>query len=59
MKYKLYRAEYEDDNFEFINAKSDSDALNEAWGTELEEQHGSLFNLFLLDKNDEVIKTIL
>lgn len=51
-----YKAEYENDNFEMILADSDKDALKEAF--ENEEEHGTLFNVYLLNDNDKEIKTI-
>lgn len=51
-----YRAEFEDDNFEMILADSDNEAFEKA--QEMEEEFGTLFNVFLLDDNDEVIKTV-
>ena len=52
-----YKAEFEDDNFEMILAGSDKEALESAF--DMEEECGTLFNLFLLDDKDNEIKTIL
>ena len=54
---KNYKAEYEDDEFELIDAESDSEALNEA--EEYESEHGCVFNLFEIDENYDEIRTIL
>lgn len=54
---KNYKAEFEDDNFELIDAENDTEALNEAW--EFEDEHGTLFNLFEIDKNDDIIRTVM
>lgn len=51
-----YRAEYEDERFEMILADNDNEAFEKA--QEMEEEFGTLFNLFLLDDNDEVTKTV-
>ena len=51
-----YRAEFEDDNFEMILADNDNEAFEKA--QEMEGEFGTLFNLFLLDDNDNEISTI-
>lgn len=51
-----YRAEYEDERFEMILADNDNEAFEKA--QEMEEEFGTLFNVFLLDDNDEVTKTV-
>lgn len=51
-----YKAEYEDYNFELILADSDNEAFDEA--KEMEKEHGILFNLFLLDENDDEVRTV-
>ena len=51
-----YRAEFEDDNFEMILADDDKEAFEKA--LEMEEEFGTLFNVFLLDENDNEIATI-
>lgn len=53
---KTYRAELEDDNFEIILAENDNDALKQYW--ELEEQGHELFNLFELDENYDIVRTL-
>ena len=52
-----YKAEYETSEMELITADNDSEALEKAW--EQEEEFGCLFNLSLLDDNDNIIKTII
>ena len=54
--YMWYRAEFEDDNFEMILADDDKEAFEKA--LEMEEEFGTLFNVFLLDENDNEIATI-
>ena len=51
-----YKAEFEDCNFEMILADNDNDAVENAF--ELEEEHGTLFNVFLLDDNDNEVRTV-
>lgn len=51
-----YKAEYELDEFQLILAENDNQALEIAYDNESE--FGTLFNLFLLDENDNEIKTI-
>lgn len=51
-----YRAEFEDDNFEMILADNDREATEQAY--DLEEEHGIVFNLFLLDDNDNEVRTV-
>ena len=51
-----YRAEFEDENFEMILADSDNEAFEKA--DEMQEEHGTLYNVFALDENDNEIKTV-
>lgn len=51
-----YKAEYEDDRFEMILADNDNDAIDIALDNE--EEFGTLFNVFLLDENDNEVKMI-
>ena len=51
-----YRAEFEDDNFEMILADNDTEAFKQA--TDMEEEKGTLFNIFLLDDNDNEVRTV-
>ncbi len=54
---RTYKAEYEDDEIEvFGYCSTDDEALDEAFS--FEDEHGTLFNLFELDDNYEVIRTI-
>jgi len=55
--YKSYKAEYEDDNLEWFNADTENEAITYAFS--LEKEHGGLFNLTLLDENDDDLKTII
>jgi len=53
-----YQAEYEDNGMEvFSYPENDEEALEEAYSHE--DEHGILFNLFLLNENDDIIKTII
>lgn len=54
---KTYRAEIENDNFEIILADDENDALKQYW--QLEDEGHELFNLFELDDDYNIIKTIL
>lgn len=55
---RLYRAEYADEDvMEIILADNDMDALSEAW--EMEKEHGTLFNLALLDEEYNIIREVL
>ena len=51
-----YRAEFEDDNFEMILADSDNEAFEKA--KEMEEEKGTLFNVFLLDDDYNELRTV-
>lgn len=53
---KHYKAEYEDDEFELIDADSDSKAFFTA--EDYEDEHGCLFNLFEIDNNYDEIRTV-
>ena len=55
---QIYRADYANEAvFEIIIADSEQEALDEA--IEYESEHGTLFNLDLLDDDYNVVKTIL
>lgn len=54
---KIYKAEFEDDEIEILEAYTDNEACNESW--KLEKEHGSLFNLYLLDDDYNEIETII
>ena len=51
-----YRAEFEDENFEMVLADNDNEAFEQA--KEMEEEHGILFNVFLLDDDNNEIRTV-
>ena len=51
-----YRAEFEDENFEMVLADSDNEAFEKA--KEMEEEHGTLFNVFLLDDDYNEVRTV-
>lgn len=54
---KMYKAEYADENMEvFSYCDNDEEAMKEA--ESYENEHGMLFNLFELDENYEVIRTV-
>ena len=51
-----YKAEFEEDRFEMILADNDQEAFDKAF--ELEDEYGTLFNVFALDENDNEIRTV-
>jgi hypothetical protein len=51
-----YRAEFEDDNMEVLTARTNEEATEQAF--ELEKEHGTLFNVTLLDDNYNDVETI-
>lgn len=52
----MYKAEYEDENFEIIYANSDTEAMREA--EDYEKIHRIVFNLFELDEYCNKIRMI-
>lgn len=55
---RLYKAEYEDDEMEvFSFCDTDEEALKEAY--DYEAEHGTLFNLFEVNEDYEIIRTIV
>ena len=52
----MYKAEYEDENFEIIYASNDSEAIAEA--NEYEEEHGIVFNVYEINENYEEIRFV-
>ena len=52
----MYKAEYEDENFEIIHADNDREAMKEA--EKYEEEHGIVFNLFEIDENYDEVRTV-
>ena len=53
---KMYKAVYEDEEFEIIYADNDNEAMKEADRYEIE--HGIVFNLFEIDENYDEIRTV-
>lgn len=54
---KLYKAEYEDDEFEiFAYCSSDSEAIKEAFS--FEDEHGILFELDEINEDYDVIRRV-
>ena len=56
-KLLTYEAEFGDDEMEIILEYNDDEALREGW--KLEKEHGTLFNLYLLDDDYNRVKTII
>lgn len=52
----MYKADYEDDNFEVIYADNDKEAMEEA--EKYENEHGILFNVYEIDDDYNEIRTI-
>lgn len=57
MEMKTYRAEIENDDFEIILAENEEEAIEEYWN--LEDQGHTIFNLFELDDDYNIVKTIM
>lgn len=53
---KIYKAEYEDGEFEIITSDNDTSAMPEA--ESYEDEHGILFNLFEVNADYEEIRTV-
>ena len=54
---KIYKAEYADGEMEvFSYCDNDKEAVKEA--ESYEEEHGTLFNLFEVNENYEIIRTV-
>lgn len=53
---KMYKAEYEDEEFEIIYADNDNEAMKEA--DEYENEHGIVFNLSEIDDNYDEIRMV-
>lgn len=53
---KIYKAEYEDGEFEVITSDNDTSAMSEA--EYYEDKHGTLFNLFEVNADYEEIRTV-
>lgn len=55
---RVYKAEYADNEIEvFSFCDTDEEALKEAY--DYEEEHGTLFNLFEVNEDYDIIKTIV
>lgn len=54
---KDYKVKYEDEEFELIYADDDRDALQQAFS--MEDDHGTVFNVFEIDEDYNEIRTIL
>lgn len=52
----MYKAEYEDDNFEIITADTDSEAIEVA--ETYEPEHGIIFNVYEISNDYENIRMI-
>jgi len=52
-----YKAEYADENFEMLFAENDREAFEEA--QEYEKDHGTIFNIFEIDEDYDVVRTVL
>ena len=52
----MYKAEYEDEEFEIIYADNDNEAMEDA--VSYEDEHGIVFNLFELDENYNEIRMV-
>lgn len=52
----MYKAEYEDEEFEIIYADNDNEAMKEA--ESYEDEHGIVFKLFEIDENYNEIRTV-
>ena len=52
----MYKAEYEDEEFEIIYAENDKEAMKEA--ESCEDEHGIVFNLFEIDENYNEIRMV-
>lgn len=52
----MYKAVYEDEEFEIILADNDREAKEEAY--KYESKHGIIFNLFEIDENYDEVRTL-
>ena len=52
----MYKAIYEDEEFEIIYADNDNEAMKEA--DKYESEHGIVFNLFEIDKDYDEVRTV-
>lgn len=54
--WKIYKAEYEDDEIEVFDCDNDTEAMSEAF--EHEKKHGILFNLYEVDENYDTVRMV-
>lgn len=54
---RIYKSEYEDNEIEVFFCGTDEEALKEAY--EYESVHGTLFNLFEVNEDYDIIRTIV
>ena len=52
----MYKAVYEDEEFEIIYADNENEAMKEA--ESYEDEHGIVFNLFEIDENYNEIRMV-
>lgn len=52
----MYKAVYEDEEFEIFNADNDDEAIGEAGYFEC--YHGIVFNVFEIDENYDEVRTV-
>lgn len=52
----MYKAVYEDEEFEIIYASNDNEAMKASY--KYESEHGLIFNLFEIDENYDEIRTV-
>lgn len=53
---EMYKAIYEDEEFEIFYADTDKEAMKQA--DTYESEHGIVFNLFEIDENYEEVRTV-
>ena len=52
----MYKALYENEEFEIIYEGNDNEAMKDA--EKYEEEHGMVFNIFEIDENYDEIRTV-
>lgn len=52
----MYKAVYEDEEFEIIYADNDNEAMKEA--DKYESEHGIVFNLFEINEDYDEVRTV-
>ena len=55
-RLKMYKAVYEDEEFEIIYADNDNEAMKEA--DKFESEHGIVFNLFEIDEDYDEVRMV-